>query len=34
MSIGENIKRLRGIYNLSQKDLADIAGITNKAVST
>lgn len=33
MIIGDNIKRLRQIYDLSQKDLANIAGVTNKAVS-
>jgi transcriptional regulator with XRE-family HTH domain len=34
MNIGENIKRLRQMYDLSQKDLAEIAGVTDKAVST
>jgi repressor LexA len=34
MSIGKNIKRLRKIHNLSQKELAEIAGVSNKAVST
>lgn len=34
MSIGDNIKNLRLKYNLSQKDLALIAGVTDKAVST
>lgn len=34
MSIAENIKKLREYYNLSQKELAEIAGVTNKAVST
>lgn len=34
MSIGKNIKKLREIHNLSQKELAEIAGVTDKAVST
>ncbi len=34
MSIGANIRRLRRKYDLSQKDLAQIAGVTDKAVST
>lgn len=34
MSIGKNIKELRGKYNLSQKEFAEIAGVTDKAVST
>ena len=34
MSIGKNIKKLREIHNLSQKDLAEIAGVSDKAVST
>ena len=34
MSVGENIRRLREKYQLSQKDMARIAGATNKAVST
>ena len=33
MSISENIKKLRDRYGLTQQDLADIAGVTNKAVS-
>ena len=33
MSIGSNIKKLRVKYGLTQQDLADIAGVTNKAVS-
>lgn len=33
MGIKENIKRIREIYGLTQQDLADIAGVTNKAVS-
>lgn len=34
MGIKENIKLLREKYKLSQKDLAIIAGVTDKAVST
>lgn len=34
MSIGENIKKLRAKYNLSQKELGEIAGVSDKAVST
>ena len=34
MGIKENIKLLREKYNLSQKDLALIAGVSDKAVST
>ena len=34
MAISDNIKKLRRIYDLSQKDLALIAGVTDKAVST
>jgi transcriptional regulator with XRE-family HTH domain len=33
VGIGENIKKLRARYDLTQQDLADIAGVTNKAVS-
>ena len=33
MSIGNNIKALRKEYKLSQKELAVIAGVTDKAVS-
>lgn len=33
MSIPENIKKLRKRFGLTQQDLADIAGVTNKAVS-
>lgn len=33
MGISENLKRLREIYGLTQQDLADIAGVTNKSVS-
>lgn len=34
MSIGENIKLLRSHYDLNQTELANIAGVTSKAVST
>ncbi len=34
MGIKENIKLLRDYYKLSQKELAQIAGVTDKAVST
>ena len=34
MGIPENIKKLREMYNLSQKDLGIIAGVSDKAVST
>lgn len=34
MSVGQNIKRLRESCNLTQSELAKIAGATNKAVST
>lgn len=34
LSIGDNIKKLRELYNLSQGDLAKIAGVSDKAVST
>jgi len=34
MSIAKNIKQLRERHGLSQKELADIAGVTDKAVST
>lgn len=33
MSIGNNIKILRNRYGLTQQELAEIAGVTNKAVS-
>lgn len=33
MGISENIKILRERYNLTQEQLAEIAGVTNKAVS-
>lgn len=33
MSIAENMKKLREKFDLTQQDLADIAGVTNKAVS-
>ena len=34
MPISDNIKKLRQIFDLSQKELAVIAGVTDKAVST
>lgn len=34
MGIKENIRILRDKYNLSQKDFAKIAGVTDKAVSS
>jgi repressor LexA len=34
MTIGKNIKKIREKYNLSQKDFAEIAGVSDKAVST
>ena len=34
MSIGQNIKKLRGIHDLTQKEFAKIAGVSDKAVST
>lgn len=34
MSISANIKELRRRYKLSQKELGDIAGVSDKAVST
>ncbi|PEE37826.1 LexA family protein [Bacillus cereus] len=34
MSIGKNIKKLRDTHNLSQKELGEIAGVSDKAVST
>ena len=34
MTIGKNIKRLRTFHGLSQKELALIAGVSDKAVST
>lgn len=34
MPISDNIKCLRDRYGITQRDLADIAGVTDKAVST
>lgn len=34
MSIGQNIKRLRESHGMSQMQMAEIAGVTDKAVST
>ena len=34
MSIGANIKKLRLLHDMSQQDLARIAGVTDKAVSS
>ena len=34
MSIGQNIKRLRESHGMNQAELAEIAGVTDKAVST
>ncbi|APC48990.1 hypothetical protein BME96_12655 [Virgibacillus halodenitrificans] len=34
MGISENLKIIRERYDLTQQDLADIAGVSNKAVST
>ena len=34
MGIKENIKKIREMYGLTQQDLADIAHVTNKAVSS
>lgn len=34
MSIGSNIKRLREMHGMNQAELAEIAGVTDKAVST
>lgn len=34
MKISESIKRLREEYGITQAELAKIAGVTNKAVST
>lgn len=33
MSIGENIKRIRIMYDLKQQDIANIVGVTDRAVS-
>lgn len=34
MSIGENIRKLRSKYDLTQQQLGEIAGVSDKAVST
>ena len=34
MGIGENIKILRERFDLTQQDIGDIAGVSDKAVST
>ena len=34
MSISENIKRIRDRYSLTQQQLGEIAGVSDKAVST
>lgn len=34
IAFAKNIKKLREIYNISQVELAEIAGVTDKAVST
>lgn len=34
MSVSENIKRLRFTYDLTQQQLADIAGVSNRTVSS
>lgn len=34
MAISDNIKELRRVYGITQKQLADIAGVSDKAVST
>lgn len=34
MSIAENIKKIRETYSLTQAQLGDIAGVSDKAVST
>lgn len=34
MGTAENIKKLRARYGLTQEDLASIAGVTNRAVSS
>lgn len=33
MSVAENIKKLRSIFDVTQRELADIAGVTENAVS-
>lgn len=34
MSVSENIKKIRERFDLTQQELAEIAGVSNKAVST
>lgn len=34
MTVASNIRRLRSVYDLKQRELADIAGVTDRAVSS
>lgn len=34
VSVADNIKKIRTMYDLTQKELGEIAGVTDKAVST